>query len=62
MPRFKARRSTLAALLVSWLAIGIGGPAAAAPESPPNIIWITLDTMRTDRLGSYGYFRETTPG
>ena len=27
----------------------------------PNIILITIDTLRADRLGSYGYPRKTTP-
>ena len=27
----------------------------------PPIVFITLDTTRADRLGTYGYFRDTTP-
>ncbi len=27
----------------------------------PNILWITVDTLRADHLGCYGYFRETSP-
>ena len=42
-----------------------GSPAAAAPwindeTPPPNVILITLDTLRADRLGCYGYDRETS--
>lgn len=29
--------------------------------APPNIIFICLDTVRADRLGVYGYARETSP-
>jgi arylsulfatase A-like enzyme len=38
--------------------------AAAGPEPPrpkPDIILITLDTVRADHLSSYGYSRLTTP-
>ncbi|GJM45390.1 MAG: hypothetical protein DHS20C21_22320 [Gemmatimonadota bacterium] len=31
------------------------------PAPPPDVILITLDTTRADRLGCYGYFRDTTP-
>ncbi len=47
-----------------WLA---DPDACAVPElSPgdkrrPSIILITADTLRADHLGSYGYFRDTTP-
>lgn len=30
-------------------------------EEPPNIVFITIDTLRADRLGAYGYFRDTSP-
>ena len=36
------------------------GPATTAP-SRPNIVLITLDTTRADRLGSYGYVAAATP-
>lgn len=26
-----------------------------------NIVWIVVDTLRADRLGCYGYFRDTSP-
>jgi len=33
-----------------------------APETPPqNVILISLDTLRPDHLGCYGYGRETSP-
>jgi arylsulfatase A-like enzyme len=31
------------------------------PEGPPNVIIITMDTMRADHLGCYGYERPTSP-
>src|SRR5262249_28521742 len=30
-------------------------------ESPPNVILITVDTLRADHLGAYGYTRPTSP-
>lgn len=27
----------------------------------PNVVFITIDTLRADRVGTYGYFRDTTP-
>ncbi len=41
-------------------------PAAAPPAAPPagapfNLVIVTLDTLRADHLGCYGYFRDTTP-
>ena len=38
--------------------------SAAAPqtgEDAPNLLIITIDTLRVDHLGCYGYFRNTTP-
>jgi arylsulfatase A-like enzyme len=34
---------------------------AAPPAGTPNLLWIVLDTTRADRLGLYGYKRETSP-
>jgi len=31
------------------------------PPIPPDIVLITVDTLRADRLGCYGYFRDTSP-
>ncbi len=42
-----------------------GGREAAAPPPPlpakSNILLITVDTLRADHLGSYGYARDTSP-
>lgn len=42
----------------------IGVVAAAPPPSPParpNVLLVTIDTLRADRLGSYGYRLARTP-
>lgn len=35
--------------------------APGAVDAPPNIILISLDTLRADHVSGYGYVRETTP-
>ena len=41
------------------------GACSGADEGPrlehPNLVLITIDTLRADHLGTYGYFRDTTP-
>ena len=32
-----------------------------APLTPPNVILITMDTMRADHMSAYGYERHTSP-
>ena len=34
---------------------------AAAPDPRPNLILLSIDTLRRDHLDAYGYFRETAP-
>ena len=54
------RASAMALLAASLL----GPPrAASAPPAndPPNVVLITLDTVRADRLGCYGYKLIETP-
>src|SRR5262249_40994295 len=55
-----------AAALVSGLAIACGAcraspPAADQAPSRPPIVLVTIDTLRADRLGSYGSTRGLTP-
>ncbi|HUO87347.1 MAG TPA: sulfatase [Thermoanaerobaculia bacterium] len=35
--------------------------AAAVHRSPPNVVLVTIDTLRADRLSGYGYGRPTSP-
>ena len=34
----------------------------AEPERRPNVIFLTVDTLRADHLAQYGYHRATMPG
>ncbi|MCC6991270.1 MAG: sulfatase, partial [Acidobacteria bacterium] len=66
-------RRTLAPLVVVAIAGGVGLwtllrpvpalPATVAPASPrpPNLVFITLDTVRAANLSLYGHGRATTP-
>lgn len=68
---FKTAATILAAILIMGAIIWYiypgsipGGPSArVAPglKVKPNVILITLDTIRTDHISCYGYYRQTTP-
>ena len=61
------RRDVLKYGLYGGLAAGISpapfltGCGSAATAKLPNIIFILVDTLRVDRMGLYGYQRNTTP-
>jgi arylsulfatase A-like enzyme/Tfp pilus assembly protein PilF len=48
-----------AAIIVSFAAIFVGCRPSKPPH--PNILLITVDTLRADRVGCYGYSGGTTP-
>lgn len=69
-PRDREFVPTRSALLAAWLALALplvgctrdDHPRGDAPDPPPpNVILITLDTVRADRLGCYGYGQPTSP-
>jgi hypothetical protein len=45
------RRRTTAC--ISFLVL-LGANACGSTEPPPNLVLVTLDTLRADHLGSYG--------
>jgi choline-sulfatase len=49
----------LLALSLQPLALSCGGSAPAKP-GPRNVLLITIDTLRADRVGAYGYARART--
>ncbi len=55
----KHRESRRLALAIGCLAFGIS--ACGADALPRNVILISIDTLRADRLGTYGYERDTSP-
>ena len=58
-------RAGLVVGLTSALGTLLGGcgrdDSADRPLQRPNIVLITVDTLRADHLGSYGFYRDTTP-
>ncbi len=34
---------------------------ASEPKTPPHILFVSIDTLRADHLGCYGYERDTSP-
>jgi arylsulfatase A-like enzyme len=44
-----------------FLAAAACGACSRASEAPPNVLLISLDTLRADHLSAYGYERETSP-
>lgn len=54
------RGGVLAVLSLLFFFSGCGG-LATPTTPPPDVILITLDTTRMDRIGSYGFEDETTP-
>jgi arylsulfatase A-like enzyme len=53
-------RAVLAAFgAVAGLSAGCG--ETSGPAQPPNVLLVSIDTLRADHLSSYGYERNTTP-
>jgi len=50
---------TANATLLAALVLVLSGCGRGEPR--PNILWIVWDTVRADRMGLYGYSRDTTP-
>jgi arylsulfatase A-like enzyme len=53
----KSAMKLLAALFAALLLL----PACSGEKEKPNILLITIDTLRRDHLGVYGYPRKTSP-
>jgi arylsulfatase A-like enzyme len=51
------RRLVPLLLILLWLPVAPPVPAARFP----NVLLVTVDTLRADRLSSYGYSRQTSP-
>jgi len=53
--------STALSLLPIFLSPGLSGAAPAAAPARPNLLLITVDTLRADHLGCYGMTAARTP-
>lgn len=54
-------RAIAAALLMGLVLAGCGRKAEKTRVAGPNLVLLTVDTLRADRLGCYGYSRDTSP-
>jgi arylsulfatase A-like enzyme len=56
------RSKAIPTLMLAALAAGCGGtPDIARPVRTPNVLLVTIDTVRADHLDAYGYGRPTMP-
>ena len=56
-----ARAAALAVSVAIAAAIGFWGVGTARRSAHPNVLFITVDTLRADHVGSYGYAAAQTP-
>ena len=61
MKGFLSHRGLRLLAVVSLLATWSLPAGAPSPSAGPNILLITVDTLRTDRVSAFGYERPTTP-
>jgi arylsulfatase A-like enzyme len=54
-------RNRIAVALIFFVIIGLWSVTGAQAKKPHGIILISLDTLRADHLGTYGYHRNTSP-
>ncbi|RFF29190.1 sulfatase [Wenzhouxiangella sediminis] len=58
----KATRHPIRIFLLAIVIVLTGATACTSgDDNRPNIVLISIDTLRTDRLGAYGYGRDLTP-
>ncbi len=57
------RASAAVAILIAAAAGIAARPpfGKAAGPRPPNLVWVTIDALRADHLGCYGYEKNTSP-
>jgi arylsulfatase len=51
--------TTARALVAAWILVAL--PGCAPDRRPPNVLVISIDTLRQDHVSAYGYARATTP-
>jgi arylsulfatase A-like enzyme len=59
-PSRRSFRFTFTSIVIATAALSISNPMADAAERP-MVLLVTVDTLRADRLSSYGYQRPTSP-
>jgi arylsulfatase A-like enzyme len=62
MSAWRRRSLAFGVVLAALVATGARRPAPPGQSRrPPNLILVSVDTLRADHLGSYGYARRTSP-
>src|SRR5690606_31684387 len=62
VPVSLSSRIWLCLMASSWIGgLGCAGSDGDGAAGPPDIILISIDTLRPDHLGAYGYGRDTSP-
>ncbi len=59
--RRRGRRASRAATAIALFLVLLGAGCTGSSGRKPNIILISVDTLRPDHLGCYGYDRPTSP-
>lgn len=54
-------RLKLIGIALAGSALAVGGCLAPPADDPPSFVFVLVDTLRRDHLGTYGYPRATTP-
>ena len=49
------------AIWISTALLWVTSASATPPVAPPNLLLITIDTLRRDHCSVYGYVHDTTP-
>lgn len=57
----RARRRVAVLLLLMCCGCAAPAPPPAAPAEARHLVLVTIDTLRADRVGAYGYARARTP-
>jgi arylsulfatase A-like enzyme len=53
-------KNTILALTIG-LSMALFAPGCGRDKGPPNFLFVTVDALRADHLGIYGYERDTSP-
>jgi len=63
-PRVRTAVAAVAATYLTAVAVAAAGPyllPSIAPSTAPNVLLVSMDTLRADHLGLYDYPRDTSP-
>ena len=60
-PRYKLRLYSILFVVILLSGCGQEQEVSGVSTEPPNVLFILVDTLRPDHLGTYGYTRKTSP-